>query len=156
MDLLRRTVLKGAGAASALALLLAAGMLRPLAAHAATWNKTAFAADTVEAAFAALGVAGMDEHPDIDLIVLEHAENGAVVPVTVTSKLPGTRSIAIFVHENHTPLAASFECAERMVAEIAVRLKLADSSVVEAVVGTSDRHYALRRQVNITISGCEH
>ena len=53
-------------------------------------------------------------------------------------------------------LAAAFECAEGMVAEIAVRLKLADSSVVEAVVGTSDRHYALRRQVNITMSGCEH
>lgn len=156
MDLLRRTALKGAGTAGALALLLATGMLRPLAAHAATWNKAAFEADTVEAAFAALGVAGMDEHPDIDLIVPEHAENGAVVPVTVTSQLPGTRSIAIFVHENPTPLAAVFECANGVVPEIAVRLKLVDSSVVEAVVSAGDQRYAIRRQVNIAMSGCEH
>ncbi len=156
MDMLRRIVLKGAGAAGALTLLLAAGALRPLAAHAATWNKAAFEADTVEAAFAALGVTSARADPRIDLVVPEYAENGGIVPVTVTADLPGMRSVAIFVHENHTPLAAMFECAEGRVAEIAVRLKFADSSIVEAVVGTGQETYAVRRQVNIVMSGCEH
>ena len=84
-------------------------MLRPDAALAADWNQKAFEAKTLKDAFDALGAGGRANSTDIVMTAPEIAENGAVVPIGATSKIPGTESIAILIAKNPNPLAAVFD-----------------------------------------------
>ena len=94
MDMIRRTVLKGAGATGVLAGLLAAGVLKPTLAYANDWNKAAFDAKDLDEALKAIGGTGAADNKDLVMKAPEIAENGAVVPVDVTSNIPNTTSIA--------------------------------------------------------------
>jgi sulfur-oxidizing protein SoxY len=100
MNTTRRTVLKGATASSILAGLIAAGALRPTQVLAAEWNKAAFEAHETSGALKGLGAGTPAEHKDLMIKVPDIAENGAVVPVDVTSNIPNTSSIAILVDKN--------------------------------------------------------
>ncbi|MBI4756986.1 MAG: thiosulfate oxidation carrier protein SoxY, partial [Betaproteobacteria bacterium] len=55
MDLLRRTILRGAGAGGAVAAAVAAGVLKPTGAWAMEWNKNAFEAKDMAGALKGLG-----------------------------------------------------------------------------------------------------
>ncbi|MEW6591652.1 MAG: thiosulfate oxidation carrier protein SoxY, partial [Pseudomonadota bacterium] len=80
MNALRRNVLKGAAGASAVAVAVAAGLLKPTQAMAA-WNKAAFESKNVGDALKGLGVANPADSKDITIKAPDIAENGAVVPV---------------------------------------------------------------------------
>ena len=91
MQRLRRNLLKAIGAAVPLVLAAGAGLLRTGNALAAVWNKTGFEAKATADALKPLGVAGAQASKDITLTAPDIAENGAQVPVTVTSRIPNTR-----------------------------------------------------------------
>lgn len=84
----------------------------------------------------------------------EIAENGAVVPVTV--KYPNNaKRIALFVEENQQPLTAVFNLSSRSVADVSTRIKMAESSIVHAVVETADGSLlGVSKEVKVTIGGC--
>ena len=90
MNQLRRTFLKGTGAAGTVAVAIAAGLLKPGQVLAAEWNKNAFEAKNTADAMKGIGAAGAAKSADIMIKAPDIAENGAVVPVEVTSKIPGT------------------------------------------------------------------
>ncbi|MSQ64423.1 MAG: thiosulfate oxidation carrier protein SoxY, partial [Betaproteobacteria bacterium] len=93
MNSLRRSSFRIIGA-------LAAGLfLTPLRALAA-WNKDAFGTKTAADALKSLGAAGSTESKDIAIEAPQIAENGAVVPVEITSNVPNTRSIAVVIENN--------------------------------------------------------
>src|SRR5579862_3315637 len=75
---------------------LAAGLLLPLRALAA-WNKEAFQAKTAADALKNLGIASSAESKDVLIEAPQIAENGAVVPIEITSNVPNTKSIAIVI-----------------------------------------------------------
>lgn len=154
MDMTRRTVLKGAGATSLLLGLMAAGVLKPTAAHASTWNKAAFEAKEFDAALKGLGAGTPAEHKDVALRVPDIAENGAVVQVTVASAIANTSAIAILVRKNPLPLSAYFELGEGAVPEVAIRLKVAETSVIQAVVRADGKFYTAQKEVKVTTGGC--
>ena len=58
-----------------------------------------------------LGATNAAESRDITITAPDIAENGAVVPVAVTSKIPNTQSISIVAEKNPFPLAATFDVA---------------------------------------------
>ena len=97
MNLLRRTFLNNFGTAGTLAIAVTTGLLKPGKVLAAEWNKAAFDSATMADALKNTGSAGATESKDLVLKVPEHAENGAAVQLEVTSKIPGTTSIEIFV-----------------------------------------------------------
>ena len=110
MDQTRRNVLKAGGGASLFALLAGAGHAAAAKRRcAADWNQKAFEAKNLKDAFDALGAANRTASSDIVLTAPEIAENGAVVPIGATSKIPGTESISILIAKNPTSLAASFD-----------------------------------------------
>ena len=82
------------------------------------------------------------------------AENGAVVPVSVSTKIEGVESISLVVDENPNPLSASFDLTPDTVADISFRVKMGKSSTVRALVKTSDKVYMATREVKVTIGGC--
>jgi sulfur-oxidizing protein SoxY len=146
----RRGLLKGA---AALAALLAAGLLKPLAAFAA-WNKDAFASKSAGDALKSLGLAGMEPSNAIIIEAPQIAENGAVVPVEVTSRVPGTTAIALLVEKNPYPLVAKFEFMEGALPFVKVNMKMGETSDVRVVATAGGRHYTASEEIKVTIGGC--
>lgn len=82
------------------------------------------------------------------------AENGAVVPVTVSTDVPGVTNISILVDENPTPLAASFDLTPDAIADVSTRLKMGKTSQLTAVVQADGKLLAAQQEVKVTIGGC--
>ena len=154
MNQSRRNVLRAGGSVSLYALLAAAGILRAEAARAADWNQKAFEAKNLKDAFDALGAGSRIDSADIVMTAPEIAENGAVVPIGVASKLPGTESIAILVAKNPTALAASFDIPAGTEPGVSTRVKLAESSDVFVLVKAQGKYYVTKKEVKVTIGGC--
>ena len=154
MNLTRRSVLKAGGGASLFAVLATAGMLRPDAALAADWNQKAFDAKNLKDAFEALGAGGRVDSADIVMTAPEIAENGAVVPIGVSSKLPGTESIAILIAKNPNPLAAGFDIPAGTEPGVMTRVKLAETSDVHVLVKAQGKYYVIKKEIKVTIGGC--
>ena len=146
----RRRLLK---AAAAVAGLLAAGLATPLTAFAA-WSKDAFAAKKPEDALKSLGRTGAQPSSAIVIEAPDIAENGAIVPIEISSNIPGTTSIAVLIDKNPYPLAAKLDFAEGAVPFVKLNAKMGESSDVRAVVTAGGRHYTATREVKVTIGGC--
>lgn len=154
MDHLRRLLLKGSGAGGALAVALAAGLLRPSALLAAERNKGAFEAKSIADALKSLGAADASESADIVIKAPDVAENGTVVPVEVTTRIAGAESIALLAEKNPFPLMAYVELANGSEGYISARIKMGQSSVVKAVVKAGGKSYVAGREIKVTIGGC--
>jgi sulfur-oxidizing protein SoxY len=153
MNTLRRNVLKGAGSAGTIAMAVAAGLLRPTAAL-ADWNKAAFDAKTMADAMKGIGGAAPVDSKDITIKAPDIAENGAVVPVEITSAIPGTTSISIFAEKNPNPLVGSYAFADGTLGYVSTRIKMSATSLVRAVVVAGGKHYTAAKEVKVTIGGC--
>ena len=153
MNTLRRNVLKGASSASAVAVAVAAGLLKPTEVLAA-WNKSAFEAKTMDEAMKGLGASGAVDNNGITIKAPDIAENGAVVPVEVTSTIPGTTNISIFAEKNGTPLVGSYTFSNGAPGFVSTRIKMGTTSLVRAVVMAGGKSYTAAKEVKVTIGGC--
>ena len=150
----RRKALKTGGGVTLLGALFAAGFLKPGDAMAAEWNKAAFESKTVADALKSLGAANLIDSKDITITAPDIAENGAVVPVAVTSKIPNTQSISVIAEKNPFPLSSTYEVANGGEAYVSARLKLGQTSNVRAVVKADGKFYTAVKEVKVTIGGC--
>lgn len=151
----RRTFLKGTLAAGAAGMAVKAGLLTPREVLAAAWPTAAFDAKTVpEALTALMGSDQLDASDKITIKAPDIAENGAVVPVSVETTIPGVTSISIISEKNVSPLAASFSLAAETEPFVATRIKLAKTMNVTAVVKSGDKLYSTSKEVKVTIGGC--
>ena len=154
MHVTRRNMLKHLGSGGAFAALLVSGLMKPLTAFAAPWNKPSFESKDMAAAMKNLDAAAAIESKDIVLTAPAIAENGAVVPISVVSNIPNTTRISILVEQNPLPLASSFELAEGAVADVGIRLKFSKTSNVRAVVTAGGKAYMTQKEVKVTAGGC--
>jgi sulfur-oxidizing protein SoxY len=90
----------------------------------------------------------------ISMKIPEIAENGAVVPVTVKTDLANVQSISIVVDNNPTPFVASFNMSPRSLPSISVRIKMGETSRVQALVLADGKLYGTAKEVKVTIGGC--
>ena len=81
------------------------------------------------------------------------AENGAVVPVGVETKLKATQ-IAILVEKNPSNLAAQFMLPEGAEAFVTTRVKMGQSSNVHALVKADGKWYVATKEIKVTLGGC--
>jgi len=153
MNPLRRNVLKSAAGAGAVAIAVVAGVLKPTQAMAA-WNKAAFDAKNVGAALSSIGVTDPADSKDITIKAPDIAENGAVVPVEVTSAIAGTTSISILAEKNASPLVSNFNLSGGAQGFISTRIKMGQTSLVRAVVKAGGKSYTAAKEVKVTIGGC--
>ncbi len=153
MNTLRRNVLKGASSASAVAMAVAAGLLKPTLVLAA-WNKPAFESKSMDEAMKGLGAGAAVDSKSITIKAPDIAENGAVVPVEVTSTLPNTTNISIFAEKNGTPLVGSYSLSNGAPGFVSTRIKMGTTSLVRAVVTAGGKTYTAAKEVKVTIGGC--
>ena len=154
MNSLRRTFLKGAGAAGTVGVALAAGLLKPGQALASEWNKAAFDAKSIIDALKGIGGSSAADSKDILIKAPDIAENGAVVPVEVTSKIPGTEQISIVVEKNDRPLIAVFNLLNGAEGFVSTRIKMGQTSSVKVLVKAGGKMYTTSKEVKVTIGGC--
>ena len=145
----RRTILKSA---TALGLLVTLGLISEAEALAAE-ARTGFDAKNFADAVKAIGGPGA-ESSDITLTAPEIAENGAVVPLTVSSAIPNTHAIYIFVEKNPNPLSAVFTIPDGTEPTVVTRVKMGESSRIYAVVKAGDNVYTTSRETKVTLGGC--
>lgn len=152
----RRSFLKLASAAGAVVTAASAGLIRPVrAALGDPWPKEAFNTEGLDAAFKeALGTTDLkDGHVSLDTPTI--AENGAVVPITLSSDRDDVESMHVFVEDNPAPYVARFHVEKAPKKEASVRIKMGETSNVIAVAKTSDGTcYQTRNEVRVTIGGC--
>jgi sulfur-oxidizing protein SoxY len=150
----RRVLLKGSLAAGAVGAAVSAGLLTPKAVMAA-WSKEAFEAKDTNAALAgAMGSSDTTASDKIKLKAPDIAENGAVVPITVTSGIDGTTNMSILVAKNNTPLTSSYAFGPDTEGYISTRVKMGKTSDVIAVVKAGGKLYSTKKEVKVTICGC--
>lgn len=154
-DRARRAALKKGGGVTLLALIAAAGWLRPNVARAQTWNKAAFDTHTMAETMQALG--GGEPVQSKDILFFQTpdiAENGAVVPVGITSNIPKTESIAILIEKNPNMLAAVFDIPPGTEPSLTTRVKMGQSSNIYALVKADGKYYVASKDVKVTLGGC--
>jgi sulfur-oxidizing protein SoxY len=143
-----------------LAVLASAGVLgwTSTRANAATNHNTdlAFTATNLEDTLRGLGAIHLDasDPSGIELTVPEVNENGALVPVSVSSNRRGTQEILLIVEHNPQPLVVQFKFPAGTEPFVATRVRMAASGRVYAVVKAEDRLYATFKEAKVTLSGC--
>jgi len=145
--------LRGSLVASAAGVAASAGLLAPQAVLAA-WPKGAFDAKDVKSAMSEIAGGDSPEAGDIKIKAPDIAENGAVVPITVSTGIEGVESISIFAAKNGTPLIASFKLGENAEPFAATRIKMGETADVVALVKAGGKLYSAKKAVKVTIGGC--
>ncbi|HET9749485.1 MAG TPA: thiosulfate oxidation carrier protein SoxY [Casimicrobiaceae bacterium] len=155
MDHERRDALRRGGTLSLLTLVAAAGWLPGSASAAETWNKGAFETHSLDETMKALG--GSPPVPSKDIVFFstpDIAENGAVVPIGITSNVPKTEAIAILVEKNPNMLAAVFDVPAGTDASLSTRIKMGQTSNVFALVKADRKYYVNSKEIKVTLGGC--
>ena len=151
----RRLILKGAGSVALIG--LGGFSLAPLPVLAAANDKypeDAFKQKRDADAIKSLYGRAAEASDKVKLDAPEIAENGAVVPVSVTTTLPAVTSISFFVSENPNALAASYVIAEGTAPSVANRLKMQKTSNVIAIVESEGKLFSAAKEVKVTVGGC--
>jgi sulfur-oxidizing protein SoxY len=153
MSMKRRTFVKGTLAGATVGVAVSAGLLTPRMVLAA-WPKAAFEAKTVADAMTALdGTGESTATEEITVKAPDIAENGAVVPVTISTTLKA-QTISIYSEKNPTPLIAMFNLSDKAQGFVSTRIKMGKTSPVIGVVKSGGKLYSARKEVKVTIGGC--
>jgi sulfur-oxidizing protein SoxY len=151
----RRLILQGAGAVALVGLgHIAFGLAPALAAANDKYPEDAFKAKSAADAIKALYGKTAEPSDKVKLDAPEIAENGAVVPISVTTDLADVTSIAFLVTDNPNALAASYRIPAGTMPSVANRLKMAKTSNVTAIVEAGGKLYSATKEVKVTVGGC--
>jgi sulfur-oxidizing protein SoxY len=151
----RRLILKGAGLVVLTGLgNLSFGPMPALAAANDKWPEDAFKQKGAAEAIKALYGKTADPSDQVKLDAPEIAENGAVVPISVTTTLTDVTSISFLVADNPNALAASYQIPPGTLPSVANRLKMAKTSNVTAIVEADGKLYSATKEVKVTVGGC--
>lgn len=150
----RRTFLKGTLATTVVAVAAGAGLLKPARVLAAEWPKDAFSAKSVDETLKTLyGNAEAAASGSVKIKAPIQAENGAVVPITVSTSLPNVESIALMVEKNAQPLAANLN-VKGADGYFSARIKMVSTSDVHCVVKSGGKLYTAKQNIKVTVGGC--
>lgn len=150
----RRSFIKTAVVASVTGAAVTSGLIKPTEAFAASHEKDLTKAKSVDEVLAILGAAGAEESDQIKIKSPEIAENGAVVPIGITSNIDGTNEIVAIVANNPVPFAAKYTITEKSVAKVKSRFKMAKTTDVIALVKANGKFYTAKSNVKVTKGGC--
>ncbi len=149
----RRNVLKTGSGAALLGVLASAGVITPGMAL-ADWNKSAFESKSMADTLKAMGISSPADSKDVQVTGPDIAENGAVVPVGVTSTLPNVTMVAILIEKNPNALSATFTLPEGTEANVQTRVKMGQTSNVYALVKSDGKFFMATKEIKVTLGGC--
>ena len=107
--------------------------------------------DTLKQLF---GPQTFNETDKIQVKIPKIAENGALVPIIITSNIENIESLTILVEKNPTPLVTQFTLSDESEAYVSARIKMAKTSNVIVIAKAGESYYSKRKMVKVTIGGC--
>jgi len=120
----------------------------------ADWNKAAFDAKSMADTLKAIGAGTPTDSKDVQVTGPDIAENGAVVPVGVSSTLPNITMVAILIEKNPNALSAVFNLPEGTEANVQTRVKMGQTSNVYALVKSDGKFFMATKEIKVTLGGC--
>ncbi len=150
----RRVILQGAGAVALVGLGSTAFGWPAFAAANDKYPAEAFKQKSDADAIKLLYGKAAEASDKIKLDAPEIAENGAVVPVSVTTTLADVTSISFLVSANPIALVASYKIPAGTMPGVANRIKMAQTSKVTVVVEAGGKLYSTDKEVKVTVGGC--
>jgi sulfur-oxidizing protein SoxY len=151
----RRLILQGAGAVALIGLgNIPFGLAPAFAAANDKYPEDAFKQKSDADAIKALYGKTAEASDKVKLDAPEIAENGAVVPIGVSTTLADVTSIAFLVSENPNALVALYRIPAGTVPSVANRIKMAKTSNVIVVVEAGGKLYSATKEVKVTVGGC--
>lgn len=159
MQVSRRSIIKMGASLPGMALLSSLGALSSLsvmsqALAASSKNQAAYKAKSVKESLVALAAGDVVNSTEVTLSSDDIAENGAVVPVAVTTTLTGVESIAILVEKNPNALVAYFMIPAGTEAFVSTRVKMGQTSDVYAAVRAGGKWHIAKKEIRVTLGGC--
>ena len=175
MDQSRRDALR---VASGLAVAFTAGLLKPSDVFAGVpwgsdWNGAAYTAKSLEAFVIAMNgdtttpnssktvvergkAPGLSPAKKDDILIEapELAENGTNVQVSLRSNIPNTDFIALLADQNPNPVCVGFHVLPDNDPSYSVRIKVAETSTLVAVVRSEGKWFYALRDITVMIGGC--
>ena len=151
----RRLVLRGAGSVALTGLAIVSFGATPTRAAANDkYPEDAFKQKNDKEAIKLLYGRPIEPSDKIKLDAPEIAENGAVVPISVSTSLADVTSIAFVVPENPNVLAAYYKIPLGTMPNVANRLKMAKTSNVTVIVESGGKLFSATKEVKVTVGGC--
>ncbi len=151
----RRVILQGAATVALIGLgNIPLGYTSAFAAANDKYPEDAFKAKSDADAIKSLYGKTAEPSDKVTLDAPEIAENGSVVPISVTTTLADVTSISFLVSENPNALAASYKIPAGTLPGVANRLKMAKTSSVIAIVEAGGKLYSATKEVKVTVGGC--
>lgn len=151
----RRLILKGAGAVTLTGLgVLPFDLTKAFAAANDKYPEEAFKQKSDAEAIKLLYGKTVEPSDKVKMDAPEIAENGAVVPISVSTTLADVTSIAFLVSENPNVLIAKYSIPAGTVPSVANRIKMAKTSNVTVVVEAGGKLYSATKEVKVTVGGC--
>jgi sulfur-oxidizing protein SoxY len=147
MNQQRRSLLKYS---AVFGLMASAGLIS--VAQAEEWNKAAFEGKSLDDVFKSLG-ASPDKSSAVTLNAPDIAENGAVVPVGISTSLKAEQ-MAILVEKNPSTLAAQFFLPAGTEPFVTTRIKMGQTSNVYALVKADGKWSMAVKEIKVTLGGC--
>ena len=146
--------MKTAIVASATGAAITSGLISSNSVFAASHEKDFTKAKSLDEAMKLMGVTDVAESEMIKIKAPEIAENGAVVPVGITSEIEGTTEIVALISNNPTPYAAKYTIGAKAKAAVKSRFKMAKTTDVVAIVKANDKFYTAKSNIKVTKGGC--
>ena len=151
----RRLILKGAGVVALTGLgIISLDLPAAFAAANDKYPEEAFKQKSDAEAIKLLYGKTAEPSDKVKMDAPEIAENGTVVPVSVTTTLSDVTSIAFLVSENPNALIASYKIPAGTVPSVANRIKMAKTSNVIVLVEAGGKLYSATKEVKVTVGGC--
>ncbi len=136
-------------------LLASTGLFPQFALASVAASKAGFEAKNIQDVIKGLGAGTLVASKDITLTAPDIAENGTVVPLGVSTTLPGVKRLLIMVEKNPFPLVAVFNVTDSVESAFSSRAKMGQSSDVYAVALMADgRALFTKKEVKVTLGGC--
>lgn len=149
----RRRFMKAVAGMASLAAAGIAGLMPAIAQ--AAWPKAAFDAktskDVTDTMFKGVSIEKSDA---VSILAPDLAENGGIVPISVSTTLKDVESITILAEENPRALTSTYKLGKRAASAVSVRVKLAKTQNVTAIVMAQGKAYSATRRVTVSVGGC--
>jgi sulfur-oxidizing protein SoxY len=95
------------------------------------------------------------ESKDVTITGPDIAENGAVVPLGVSTTLAGVKHLLLLVEKNPSALVAMFNTNDAVESNFSTRAKMGQSSDVYAIAIMADgKALYAKKEVKVTLGGC--
>lgn len=150
----RRVILQGVASVALVGLGKIAFGAAPAFAANDKYPEEAFKQKSVDDSIKLLYGKSAEKSDKIKLDAPEIAENGGVVPISMTSTLSDVTAIAFLVAENPNALVAAYKIPAGTMPSVANRIKMARTSNVIVVVEAGGKLYSTSKEVKVTVGGC--